>query len=70
MGDCRRLRRSNKERINGLRRRRADSGTNVMGLMRELLEGHVMGDRLLLLLLLERMADRQTVRNASGREVC
>ena len=66
--DRRRLRRSSKKRIDRLRSRRADSGANVLRLMRELLEGHVVRHHLLLLE--EGMVGGQAMRNAGGWEVC
>lgn len=68
MSDRRRLSRSTKKRIDGFRSRRADPRTNVLRFMRELLEGHVVLNYLLLLL--EGMTDGQTVRDAGRREVC
>ena len=65
---------SAEERIDGFGRGRADSGVNVLWFAGELLlEGNVgWGHWLLLLLLmlvLEGMRDRKTVRDAGGREM-
>lgn len=65
--DRRRLSQNSKKWIDRLRSRRADSRADVLRLMRELLEGHMVRHHLLLL---EGMATGQTVRNAGGREMC
>lgn len=57
MSHRRRLSRSTKERIDGLRSRRADSRADVLRFVRELLERHVVRHRNHLLLLLEGMPD-------------
>jgi hypothetical protein len=55
VSDRRSLSQSPKERINGLRSRRADSGADILRFVGHLLEGHVVWGHLLLLL--EGMAD-------------
>lgn len=67
ISDRRRCSRNLKKRVDRLRSRRADSRADVLLLMRELLERHMVRHHMLLLL--EGMAHGQTVRDAGGRKV-
>lgn len=65
--DHRSVSRTLKKRVDRLRSRRADSRADVLRLMRDLLEGHVVRHHLLLL---KGMTHGQPVWDAGGREVC